>query len=316
MSKTDSKGDGGITLNATAVKVLGDLPSAWSSARAAAIVEVSLAFVVVHFGFRAIKHFTSLGELEGRAHLNFTPGAVMILFTVSVLLLCRRRFSDYGLSFARLSENLKIGLVWGLLLVAGAALLTMVGVRHEPGVRPPTMAEGMTYGFASLVAVVLFGWSLNRQAAVLSRVPTAFGVLVLIGLVCVPLVVALHYGRSFGHTLLTVSWLVLGAACGEEIFYRGYIESRLNVAFGRPHRFLGVRFGVGLLVSSLLFGFLHALNSVDYFEGRFTFAWGFGIANVCTGLLYGCLREGTGSVVASVVTHAVLDVLVIVPGLR
>ncbi len=58
-----------------------------------------------------------------------------------------------------------------------------------------------------------------------------------------------------------------------------------------------------------------ALNSVDYFQGRFTFVWGFGLAALCTGLLYGCLRESTGSILAGVVTHAVLDVLVIVPGL-
>jgi len=30
----------------------------------------------------------------------------------------------------------------------------------------------------------------------------------------------------------------------------------------------GVQFGVGVLVSSVLFGLLHALNSVDYFESR------------------------------------------------
>src|SRR6266436_1317093 len=106
-----------------------------------------------------------------------------------------------------------------------------------------------------------------------------------------------------------------GAGCGEEIFYRGYIQSRVSESFGRPFRFLGVQFGLGLLVSSLLFGFLHALNSFDYFEGRFTFAWGFCIANIFTGLFYGCLRESTGSVWAGAVTHATLDVLVIVPGL-
>jgi len=54
---------------------------------------------------------------------------------------------------------------------------------------------------------------------------------------------------------------------------------------------------------------------VDYFDGRFTFAWGFGVASACTGLLFGCLRESTGSVVAGAITHAILDVLVIIPGL-
>jgi membrane protease YdiL (CAAX protease family) len=199
--------------------------------------------------------------------------------------------------------------------VAGAALLMLLGVRHQPGIRPPTMTEGVIYGLASLAAVVLLAWVLTRQDSILNRIPKASCVLVFLAALSLPLIFALHYGRPFRHTVLTVLWLLLGAGCGEEIFYRGYIQSRVNMAFGRPLRFLGIQFGMGLLVSSLLFGFLHALNSVDYFDRRFTFAWGFGVANVGTGLLYGCLRESTGSVVAGAVTHAVLDVLVIIPGL-
>src|SRR5258706_15724424 len=96
------------------------LPPANCLARVTAIVEVVLAFVFVHVAFRAFKHFTALGRLEGAAHVNFTPGVVMILFTVCVLLLCRRSFSAYGLSLANFSGNFKIGLLWGVLLVTGA----------------------------------------------------------------------------------------------------------------------------------------------------------------------------------------------------
>ena len=284
-------------------------------AKTMSILEVLIAFVVVHLGFRAIKHFTGLGQLEGEARLNFTPGVVMILFSVGLLVVCGRRLASYGLTLAGWRENLKIGLLWGVVLVTGAGLLRVAGVRHEPGAKPPTMVEGVIYGTAVLVAVFALAWMLRRQRTILERVPAGLGILVLLIVLCLPLVVALEYGRPFGYTLLTVLWLAIGAGCGEEIFYRGYIQSRVNESFGRPWRFLGVQFGMGLIVSSVLFGFLHALNSVDYFGGRFTFAWGFGIANVFTGLLYGCLRETTGSVVAPVVTHATLDVLVIIPGL-
>ena len=115
--------------------------------------------------------------------------------------------------------------------------------------------------------------------------------------------------------LLRVLWLVLGAGCGEEVFFRGYVQSRLNQSFGRPWRVLRLRFGVGLVVSSLLFGFIHALNTVDYFSGRFEFAWLWWGTNFCAGLFFGCLREGTGSVLPGVVVHSVQDVLAEVPGL-
>jgi membrane protease YdiL (CAAX protease family) len=282
-------------------------------ARAAALGEVLLAFVFVHVTFRAFKHFTALGRLEGEAHLNFSPGVTMIFFTVCVLLLYRRSFSAYGLTTMRWREGLKVGLFWGVVLVAGGALLRWLGVHHLPGSKPPNMVEGVVYGAASLAAVIVFAWLWRRQRVSAGRVRSVWLVLLLIGLLCVPLVVALYYHRPFVHTLLTVSWLVFGAGCGEEIFYRGYIQSRINEAFGRPFRFMGVQFGVGLLVSSLLFGFLHALNSVDYFQGRFTFAWGYGVATIFVGLLYGCLRENTGSIIAGTITHAVVDVLVQVP---
>ena len=83
--------------------------------------------------------------------------------------------------------------------------------------------------------------------------------------------------------MLTVSWLIVGASPGEEVFYRGYIQLRINEAFPCPFHFGGVQFGAGLLVSSILFGFLHPLNSVDYFHGRFTFAWGFALTALGTG---------------------------------
>ncbi len=281
----------------------------------AAIAEVTAAFVLVHVSFRAIKHFTWLGRLDAAAGSNFTPGLLMILFTVSVLLLCRRSFSTYGLTLVRWIEGMKLGLVWGLLLIAGAALLMLVRVHHQPSSVPPGMREGIAYGLACGLGVVLFAWLAKRQRAVLSRVPIGLCVALLVSLLCLPMVLAWRFDRPFMHTLFTVLWLVIGAGTGEEFFYRGYIQSRINEAFGRPFCVGGIRFGAGLLVSSVLFGFLHTLNTLDYFEGRFTFAWGSGVAALGTGLIFGCLRESTGSVVAGVVTHSLLDVLARVPAL-
>jgi membrane protease YdiL (CAAX protease family) len=239
----------------------------------------------------------------------------MILFTICVLLVSRRDFRQYGLSLTGWPASLKIGLGWGLVLVAGAALLRLVGVRHEPGMQPPTFMEGLIYGITALGAVVFLVLLVARHSTSATRIPPAASVALLLVVLCSPLVVAAYYRRPFGDTLFTVLWLALGAGCGEELFYRGYIQSRLNEAFGRPFVFFGMNFGLGLLIASLLFGFLHALNSVDYFHGRFTFAWGFCLTGIGTGLLYGCLREATGSVIAGITCHAVLDVLVIIPRL-
>jgi len=225
--------------------------------------------------FWAIKQFTAWGQWEASNYLNFTPGAVMVLFTVCVLFLCRRDFKQYGLTLTGWPTALKLGMSWGLVLVAGATLLRLLGVRHEPGMAPPTLSEGLIYGTAALAAVALLARLVARHSTVSNRIPAAATAVLLLVLLGAPLLVAMYHHRPFPNTLLTIAWLVFGAACGEELFYRGYIQSRLNAAFGRPHRFLGINFGVELLVSSFLFGFLHALNSVDYFQGHFTFAWDF-----------------------------------------
>jgi membrane protease YdiL (CAAX protease family) len=279
------------------------------------IVEVITAFAFVHLSFRAIKQFTDLGRFDVASRLNFTPGLVMILFTVGVLLVCRRSLTAYGLTLARASDGLRLGLLWGLLLIGGAAVLMLLRIRHQAGGPPPGMREGVIYGLACLAALAVFARLLSRQRMALNRVPIGLCVALLLALLCLPLLLAWHNGRPFMHTLLTMLWLVIGAGIGEEAFYRGYIQSRVNEAFGRPFRLWGIQFGAGLLVSSVLFGFLHTLNSVDYFHGRFTFAWGYGIATFGVGLLYGCLREVSGSILPGAVTHSLLDVLARVPGL-
>lgn len=122
-------------------------------------------------------------------------------------------------------------------------------------------------------------------------------------------------GKSLLPVSLMVLWTVLGAGLGEEMFYRGYIQSRVDIAWGKPFHVLGVNFGAGLITSSLLFGLLHALNTVNYFEGRWTFAVGYGLQSVFAGLYYGVLRERTDSILAGAITHGVVDVAARIPGL-
>jgi len=63
-------------------------------ARAWAIIEVVLAFAVVHVAYRSFKHFTALGQLEGAQGLNFSPGTTMILLTLAMILVRWRSFAE------------------------------------------------------------------------------------------------------------------------------------------------------------------------------------------------------------------------------
>ena len=282
--------------------------------RATAIIDVLLAFAFVHITYRSLKQFTALGRWEGNAGLNFTPGLVMILFTVSVLSLCGRSFEIYGLTLKRWRYNLNVGLLWSVLLVALAGFgLRLTRIHFDPAHPHNDMVGRLAGAVFGLTATILLVWIFRRQRSFVDRIPLVLGVCLMIALLSVPVVVATYSHSPLLKALLTVGWLFLGAGFGEETFFRGYIQTRIDEAFGLPFRFLGLDFGLGLCVSSLLFGFLHALNTVDYFHGHVNFAWWYGVQSCFTGLFYGCLRQKTGSIIAGGVTHGLTDVLASVP---
>ncbi len=276
--------------------------------RALAVAEVLVAFVVVHVAFRAIKHFTVVGQWnQGR---NFTPGVIMIAFTVTVLLLCGRSFETYGLGVKRWADHLSLGLVCSGLIIAIAAVVLTVTRFHFDASKPPdphasqfSRIIGLTVvAVPAFLAVLAVVWTRGR---IIGQMPALATVPAMLVLLAVPAIVMECLQQP--SALMTVLWLFFGAGFGEEIFYRGYIQSRVDEPFGRPFRVLGFEFGLGLLVSSLLFGFVHALDTVDYFAGHFDFGWGYGAQNFFEGLFFGCVRAKTGSVLPGAVMHGFGD---------
>lgn len=86
----------------------------------------------------------------------------------------------------------------------------------------------------------------------------------------------------------------------EELFYRGVLLFALNEAFRRRWSFLGVEWGWGALLSSVLFGLAHALS---FENGSLAFEpIVFGLTAVPS-LLGVWLRERSGSLVLPVIVH-------------
>jgi membrane protease YdiL (CAAX protease family) len=76
----------------------------------------------------------------------------------------------------------------------------------------------------------------------------------------------------------------------------------------------GFEFGPGLAVSSLFFGLIHSLNTVDYFHGNFDFGWWYGVQNLFTGLFFGLIRARTGSVLPGAIVRGLQDAFARIPG--
>lgn len=99
-------------------------------------------------------------------------------------------------------------------------------------------------------------------------------------------------------------------ALPEEYFYRGYLQTRLSQAFearakGRGDRWLGSLVTRSNLSTSILFGLGHLLVPVGgvLLAGR--------LAVFFPSLLFGLLRERTGTITAPVVYHACCNMMVL-----
>ena len=101
--------------------------------------------------------------------------------------------------------------------------------------------------------------------------------------------------------LLLLGYHLLCVALPEEVFYRGYMQSRLNQAFTKRVNLLTAPVGFGWFYTSFLFALGHFVISHRP-EALATFV---------PGLLFGWLRERTGSIVASTAFHALCNAIVL-----
>jgi len=99
-----------------------------------------------------------------------------------------------------------------------------------------------------------------------------------------------------GWALMLVYHL-LCVAFPEEVFYRGYMQSRLNEAFTGRITVLGAPLGLGWIYTAVLFAIGHFL--IDFRPDT--------LGTLFPGLVFGWLRERTGSIVAPTLFHALCN---------
>jgi hypothetical protein len=173
--------------------------------RVAAIMEVVLAFSLVHLTYRSFKHFTVLGRQEGAAGLNFSPGVVMILFTVALLLIARRNFEEYGLTLKGWRYCLNVGVLWGVLIVLTAGTVIKLGLVHFDPLHPPDLTRALVFSAGEVIVTLLLIVFLRKERR--QRVPTIASVFVLIGLLLLPVVLAIVFHRGVANVWPKVLWL-------------------------------------------------------------------------------------------------------------
>lgn len=160
-------------------------------------------------------------------------------------------------------------------------LLSLVIARFSRGIYLPYTirldADGLLLGMAAAVPVALvvllmmsgpvsrLGWVQNSMDRILKRLRAPFGLSI----------------RSLGAVDIVL--LSLAAGLGEELFFRGMLQSF-----------------VGVWWAALVFGLLHALTPVYFFMAT------------AIGLYFGYLYEATGNLLIPMVSHATYDIFALV----
>jgi membrane protease YdiL (CAAX protease family) len=254
--------------------------------RIVAVLDVLVVFVST-FTIIWLTALLPVGKIE-RWFLSYI---VMIAFPLLILLVTRRDLKAYGLFFDRLREQLDMTLVvFPLAAIEGAITGWLL-----PTFIPNAIArwEGaLILSITSLLILIGTAWILRNK-------PTT--ALALSAVLCVlPLV---ESSAILPERLVSFAFYLLFLGPGEEFLFRGYIQSRLNAAFGRPFRFWGVPWGWGWVIAALMFGLMHILNPFNPFLGKFDLSIWWGVWTVFGGLTAGYLREKAGSVVAPAILH-------------
>ncbi|NOH02489.1 MAG: CPBP family intramembrane metalloprotease [Chloroflexi bacterium] len=233
---------------------------------------------------------------------SYTGMLIFVGIPALVIWLTRRNWAEYGFSLADWQTNLDIGIKAYLVRlipygigVGGAAWLALDANK---------ISGGAFVALTEVVGVAVMLWVLNRQKPVKSG---RGNVIVTVALLLFPIGVALAMNKLSAIVVSTVVWQFVFSGFGEEFVWRGYVQSRLNQAFGRPMRMFGIQFGAGLIVASLLFGLLHAFNTYDPVIGFASLSWGWALSSSAAGLFFGLIREKTGTLVAPSIAHGLPD---------
>ncbi len=217
----------------------------------------------------------------------FLNHATMIAISLLVLALTRRDFAAYGISFKNMKYHLLVTLICLIPILLASSAFNLLDYQKWDG--------AFILSIIYLALLFIFVWLLRKK-------PSA-GEAAALGALFLCFAIPSAAGADTGKSILSFIYFLCFVGFGEEILFRGYFQSRLNAAFGKPLRFFGVKWGWGIIITSLLFGLAHIFNGFNPFLGKFGLAWPYGLWTIFFGLAFGYLREKTGSIVAPAILH-------------
>ncbi len=256
--------------------------------RIVAIVEVVVVLAIYRVGLVPWVFPRLVVDPVARVFVNYLA---MIAVPLLVILARRERLADYGIHLRGLRSQVNIGLTacipYAVMMAISSWLLPMYF---------PKMALAWYGALINIAFDLAVFWVVVQMVR---NKPVALAPALLLPLA---LVNQQNLTPVTERLLAFVYYLVL-VGPGEEIFFRGYMQTRLNRVFGCPYTFGGASYGWGALLTCLLFGAMHVFNGYTPLAGSISFSPWWGVGAAFAALVFAYLREKTGSIVSPAILH-------------
>lgn len=269
-----------------------------------ALLEVGVIFFLILLSGMLVNILCNYLRFGIFGHNTYTIIAYMVdaAIILGFMVAAGRSFSGYGISLRNLGSDLKVVAICAI--PVNAALLA--------GILLPLPRMGFTEGqiLEFIIDMAMLLVIAKLLANVFNKEDKVYhGNKVILGLLVFILAMLLQSVSSFAlsDTSPVYSFFICFVLVGpvEEILYRGYMQSRLNEAFGRPYGFFGVSWGAGIVITTLIFGLAHVFNyGFNPFMGNYNLDWAWGLVVIPFGLTMGFIREKTGGIAAPAMLHA------------
>jgi membrane protease YdiL (CAAX protease family) len=253
-------------------------------AKIISIIEVSVIFILMIYLFKFIQSLPLAIKITDSLDGLLFPGYAALLIASFCLYITRAHIRLKTPISLKLKYQLEITAYGFFPIFIIGVLLSWIDWTKWPGAALISIIEiGLLFWFARMV----------RDKQSWQNIGVGSGLLLF------PAVSQIS--PKIGSIIIAIIYFYLFVALSEETLFRGYIQSRLNSVFGRPKHFLGVSWGWGLIISSVLFGLWH----LGWKPG--TLEWPHVLWTVFAGLIFGLVREKSESIIAPTILHGVMN---------
>lgn len=234
--------------------------------------------------------------------LQFLIGALWFLVPLLIINLHQKQYKKFGIQPHNVAFSVNLGMnAFVVLLIVNAGYLILMFFALDYSTSAGSLI--LTACFCVALLMLFSGKKSEAQEQQEAASKLRSNLVLIPLLLALPLIIGAITGKMTPALVLTVVWQFIFSGFGEECFFRGYIQSRLNDAFGRPYRFRNIDFGPGLIITAALFALSHILNTYSIFTGEGYLSWWWGLFTFVGGLVFGLLREKSKDIYASGIAH-------------